>query len=55
MGDLYLTESGTKLNRLVQPFHFRRVYCLQFLIPDGLESRRENRGWWKNGKMPPMV
>ncbi len=44
MGDLYLPESGTKVNRLVQPFHFRRVYCLQFLIPDGLESRRENQG-----------
>lgn len=23
MGDLYLPESGTKVNRLVQPFHLR--------------------------------
>ena len=32
MGDLYLPESGTKVNGMEQPFHPRGVYCLICLM-----------------------
>jgi len=49
MGDLYLPESGIKVNRLEQPFHLRGVYCLLLHIWDGQGSvgeKRWNQWWW---------
>jgi len=41
MEQLYMPDSGSKVNGLEQPIHPWRVYCHLFNIPDGLGSDRE--------------
>ncbi len=48
MGCLFLADSGSKVNRLKQPFHLRRVYYqLLQVLPDVGSDNQE--GWIGGG------
>jgi len=55
MEQLYLPDSGSKVNGLGQPIHPWWVHCHLVNIPDGLGSDRKDREWRQNRGQPPLV
>ena len=52
--NLSLQKTGSKVNGLVEPLYHRRVYCLLFIIPDGLGSDRKTGWLWGRIPMVPF-